>query len=133
MRAASWVLVFLAAMAPGIFAADITGIWKASLADASDPNQPRSVPPFQPTLEFKVEGSKLTGTVHFGNWLGDAEIKDGTVDGDSFSFVAIAETKSTSGTVASRWTGRIQGEEMELTMNYPRPDSELKMTAAKAQ
>jgi hypothetical protein len=132
MKAAGWALVFLAAMAASVSAADIAGTWKASLVDPNDPNQPRSIPPFKPTIEFKIEGGKLTGTVHFGNWLGDAEISEGTVDGDSFSFVTIAETKSTSGTVASRWTGRLHGDEMELTMNFPRPSSELKMTATKS-
>jgi hypothetical protein len=63
-----------------MLAADVTGKWTAeTLMGAGGAEQP--VPT---TFMFKVDGSKLTGTVV--SPLGEFEIQDGKVDGDAILF-----------------------------------------------
>jgi len=72
-------LMILGSVSP-VLAADVSGKWTAdTLMGAGGAEQP--VPT---TFTFKVEGSKLTGTVV--SPLGEFEIQDGKVDGDTILF-----------------------------------------------
>jgi hypothetical protein len=69
----------LAAFAAALFAADITGKWKAEFTTPD--GTPRSN-----TFTFKVEGSKVTGTV--AGTQDETPIQNGTLTGDDLSFTA---------------------------------------------
>lgn len=118
---APWVLVLWATLAVNASAADISGTWKAWFVGDVDA-RPRFFS--EAVLNVKVDGNKLSGTAHMGNWPGVAPISDGKIDGDKFSFTAIGKfpwTRNASGTVTTgyprlRFAGTVQGNEMTLTM-----------------
>lgn len=68
------------------------------------------------TFDLKTEGSTLTGTMTMA--FGDMEprsiqIKEGKVDGKSFSFVTVMETPN--GEFKSVWKGTIEGDTLKGT------------------
>ncbi len=76
----SIALFLLIAFATAAFALDINGKWKGSLAS---PNGD-----VETTMDFKVSGDKLTGTVT--NMYGEEQIAEGSVKGDDVNFVVNA-------------------------------------------
>lgn len=68
---------FLAMMCVSAHAADVTGTWSATF-DTQVGQQSY-------TYEFSVEGSQLTGKATSAN--GETAIENGTVDGDTVTFV----------------------------------------------
>lgn len=94
--------ILLAAVA---LAADVTGKWIASVP-GRDGNT-REVP-----YDFKVDGSKLTGTV--GGMQGRTmEIMDGKVSGDELSFRTEAEFNGNK--VTMKYKGKVMGDEIKFT------------------
>ncbi|MEO8027677.1 MAG: hypothetical protein ABI823_14440 [Bryobacteraceae bacterium] len=85
------------------FAADVAGKWTAE-------TQGRQGPMTQ-TFEFKVDGSKLTGTVAAGP--GSTEIKDGKVDGDKITFT-VTRTMGDR-TFTQMYEGTVAGDELKLS------------------
>ena len=63
------------------------------------------------TYTFKVEGKTLTGKVSTAR--GDAEIKDGKVDGDSFEF-SVERPGRDGQTMTAKYTGKIDGDTLTL-------------------
>ncbi len=63
------------------------------------------------TFDFKVNGDQLTGTV--SSPMGDQEISNGKVDGNSFSF----EIKMMNNAI--KHTGTLDGEVIKLKMEMP--------------
>ncbi len=69
------------------------------------------------TFEFKVQGNKLDGMAHVGHgWPGTAPISEGIIDGDHISFLVVGQLPSTGGYPKMRFTGTVQGDEIQLTM-----------------
>src|SRR5215467_15220956 len=88
-----------------VFAADITGTWTASFDT--------QVGVQNYTYTFKVEGNKLTG--HMKSQYSDADIQEGTVNGDDISFV---ENMTFEGMpLRIVYKGKISGDEIKLTRN----------------
>jgi hypothetical protein len=71
--------VFFALASVGAMAADFNGKWTANI---ETPMGSQTI-----TLNFHVDGAKLTGTVTSPR--GESEISEGKVDGDSISFVQV--------------------------------------------
>ena len=87
------------------FAADITGTWTASFDT--------QVGVQNYTYTFKVEGNKLTG--HMKSQYSDADIQEGTVNGDDISFV---ENMTFEGMpLRIVYKGKISGDQIKLTRN----------------
>ena len=93
---------FVVALALTVFlwAADISGKWTMQ-AQGTDI-----------TLNLKVDGAKLTGTLENSQMPGAVDIKEGKVEGDNVSFV-IERTMNESAMKIS-WKGKIAGEEIKF-------------------
>ena len=74
------------------FCADVTGKWKATLQGQNGT--------MEIVYDFKMDGSKLTGTV--ASPRGETPISDGKVEGNEISFVIATEEfrAVTKGTIA---------------------------------
>jgi len=63
------------------------------------------------TFTFKVEGGKLTGTV--SSQRGDQQISEGTISGDTVSFVVVRQ--GGQGQIKELYKGTISGNEIKFT------------------
>jgi enterochelin esterase-like enzyme len=63
-------------------------------------------------LEFKVEGSKLTGTLDNSQMPGAIEFKDGKIEGDKISFSYVRQMNGQDMKIS--WTGTLSGDEIKL-------------------
>jgi|WetSurMetagenome_2_1015567.scaffolds.fasta_scaffold14929_5 hypothetical protein len=63
-------------------------------------------------LEFKVEGSKLTGTIDNPQMPGSIEFKDGKIEGDKISFSNVRQANGQDMKIS--WTGTLSGDEIKL-------------------
>ena len=68
------------------------------------------------SVDLKVDGDVVTGTVHIGPWPGDAPIADGKVDGDRITFTATGSLSSTTGIPTCQFAADVHNGEMILTM-----------------
>jgi hypothetical protein len=87
-------------MAATVMAADITGKWTAQAQGANI------------TLDFKVEGTTLTGTLDNSQMPGAVPIKDGKIDGDNVSFTIVRKFGETEMQIL--WKGKISGDEIRF-------------------
>jgi opacity protein-like surface antigen len=102
-------------------ASDISGTWKAAI---ETPNGA-----LETTFKFKVDGNKLTGSTS-NEFMGEALISDGKVDGDSLSFTVNASFNGND--VKLNYKGAVAGDEMKLTLEIPGRDRTIEMTAKRA-
>jgi hypothetical protein len=107
MRQSVLTLVSMVLVTAGIaLAADITGKWKAEF-DGPDGSKATN------TFTFKLDGEKVTGSVHSSISGTDAAIEDGTLKGDDLSF---GITRNFGGSEAKfRYKGKVKGDEIALT------------------
>lgn len=103
------MLVSMVMMAASVvLAADINGKWKGEL-DAPDGQKVTN------TFTFKVDGEKVTGTVHSSRSGTEAPIEDGTLKGDALAFTL---TRSIEGTTMKlRYTGKVKADEIAMTVS----------------
>ena len=87
-------------------AADATGKWQAEF-DTQVGVQKYS-------FDLKAEGGKLTGKASFERMgqAGEAELRDGKVDGDTLSFVETLDFQGNS--VPITYTGKLAGDEIKF-------------------
>jgi hypothetical protein len=96
-------LTALLSLSISAFAADVTGKWTAEIPGGRGPQTT--------TFNFKVDGSKLSGSV--ATQRGDAPITEGKVDGDNISFT---QTLSFNGNdITMTYKGVVKGDTIELT------------------
>jgi hypothetical protein len=95
--------ILTALLAPA-WAADVTGKWIAQA-----PGNQGNV---DITLNFKVDGTTLTGTVD-NPQAGPADIKDGKTDGDKISFHVVRKIGENDMKVV--WKGVIAGDEIRFS------------------
>ena len=86
------------------YASDISGKWTAQV-------QGRGGQTREQTFTFKVEGSKLTGTVTGGQ--GENPISDGKIAGNDVSFTVVANFNGNE--VKSLYKGTVAGDEIKFT------------------
>ena len=96
-------LVVLAAISVA-WAADLNGKWVAQVPGQNGQTR-------ETTFNFKVEGSKLTGTV--SGRQGDNPISDGTIKGDDVSFTVVANFNGNE--IKLLYKGKVSGDELKLT------------------
>jgi hypothetical protein len=94
--------LLLAAM---VWAADVTGKWTGEMEGRN--GQKREV-----SLNLKADGDKLTGTV--GGRMGDTDISNGKIAGDTISFDVVREFNGNSMTL--HYTGKVSGDEIHFTV-----------------
>ena len=88
-------------------AADATGVWKA---DYETPDGTARTS----TFTLKADGDKLTGKV--SSQAGDADIKDGKVNGEDISFTVIRNFGGNEVTLT--YTGKVVGDEIKLKVTF---------------
>lgn len=93
-------------------AADLTGRWDGKVGDN-----------LEISLNLKVDGQKLTGTVTTP--YGEEPITDGKIKGDAFSFNVKANGNTTP------YKGKIDGDKMELTLTFQGKDMKGTLTRMK--
>ena len=107
-------LVLMLALSTIAFCADVTGKWKASFQGQNGA--------IEVVYDFKMDGSKLTGTV--SSTRGEMPISEGKVDGNDISFViATAEFRAAT-------KGTISGDEIKFKIEAG--DRTFEMTAKRA-
>src|SRR5215469_2122702 len=94
----------IAAMAALAWAADISGKWVAQVPGRGGQTR-------ETTFNFKVDGSKLTGTV--SGMRGDNPISDGKVSGDDVSFTV--KVSFNGNDVTLNYKGKVSGDEIKFT------------------
>ena len=97
-------VVILLAVLTSAWAADVSGKWIVKA--------PANQGDVEITLNFKVEGTSLTGTVD-NPQVGPADIKDGKVDGDAISFHVVRKIGENEMKIV--WKGKIAGDEIRFT------------------
>lgn len=88
-------------------AADVSGKWTAEF-DTQVGLQ-------KYTFDLKVDGEALTGTAAFERMgeKGQAELKEGKVSGDTFSFVEMLDFQGNQ--IRIEYTGQVAGDEIKFT------------------
>jgi hypothetical protein len=109
--------VFCALMA---FAADFNGKWKSSFQ--SPDGQTR-----ESTMDFKVDGDKVTGTV--SSPRGESKIEDGKVTGDTIEFTVTRNFGGNS--MKMNYKGKLTGNEIKF--NVGMGERSFEMTAKRAE
>ena len=95
---------FVLAAISTAWASDLNGKWVAQVPGRGGQTR-------ETTFNFKVEGSKLTGTV--SGMQGDNPIADGTVKGDDVSFSVSANFNGNE--FKFLYKGKVTGDELKLT------------------
>ena len=119
MRNLSITLLLSAALASPVAAQDLTGTWEIS-------TQGGRGGPQTSTLVLAQDGETLTGTmtVSLGGGGGrgggpqELEVSNGTVDGNSFSFIVTLSFQGNSFDL--NYSGTVDGDEMSGTREGPR-------------
>ena len=106
--------VALALFTTGAFAADVTGKWTAEIKTQNGDTRTQ-------TFNLKQDGSALTGTV--SSPMGETQITDGKVDGDTISFVVKVERNGNE--FKTPYTGKVSGSEIQFTSESPRGKREF--------
>jgi hypothetical protein len=115
-------VLFAAAFATAVWAADFTGTWKATI---DTPNGA-----IESTFEFKVDGAKLTGTVTSAQ-MGATPISDGKIDGDNFSFVV--KRNGPNGEFVINYKGTASGDDLKMKVEVPAFDRSFDLVAKKVK
>ena len=102
-------------------AADVSGTWKAAI---ETPNGA-----LETTFQFKVDGNRLTGSTS-NQFMGEAPISDGKVEGDNLSFTVNANFNGND--VKLNYKAKVTGDEMKLTLEIPGRDRTIEMTAKRS-
>jgi hypothetical protein len=104
LRVAFLTVCFVLAGVAVAFAADVNGKWVAQVPGRD--GQTREM-----TINLKVEGDKLTGTVSGRG--GDTPFTDGKITGDDISFTVTANFGGTE--VKLLYKGKVAGDEIKFT------------------
>lgn len=93
-------ILFLAAVSA--LAADLSGKWKGNL---KSPNGD-----LETTMDWKVDGEKLTGTVT--NMYGEEQITEGVIKGNDVSFIVMAG----GGQFKIIYKGKVEGDQVKFNV-----------------
>ena len=129
MKSARLVLILLATLLPAASASELTGTWSTWFT--ADP--PVSVTVKEVVFELIANGESLKGKAYTGSWLGIADVLEGKIDGDRFSFTLNGRSPSTGTLSAVKFEGVVDGKRLTLTVYSPHalPMSGRKVEAVK--
>jgi hypothetical protein len=119
MAKLAWLAVIGCVFALAAPAASIDGKWVAEVKTTAGNKQGAAEQTTILTFDLKASAGALTGTVTAGGRRRDRtmNITEGKIDGDSFSFTTIQQSKK--GEQKLEWRGTIQGDELKLTRGRP--------------
>jgi hypothetical protein len=102
------VTLFFALATMSALAADFNGKWTAEVPSRQGGNTTN-------TFTFKVDGSKLTGSM--STQMGDTEISNGKVEGDNISFDVVRTFNENKFTLS--YTGKAEGaDSIKFTRSF---------------
>jgi len=112
MKRALPMVVLLCVAVALAMAAPLDGKWIAKMERKSNKGQVETV---EFTLDLKVQGNQLTGTVTGGSGRRPASmtIENGKIEGNRFSFTTVQ--RSRKGEQKFIWEGTISGDELRGT------------------
>jgi hypothetical protein len=123
MRLVTGALLLFAALALSAATDDLTGTWTTIMVEPPAGSGQRPMHSYEPSFEFKLDGSKVTGRARMDEYPGNAPISDGKIDGNRVSFTMTHEQPYFSGRTplvqhytTFKCTGTLRGNEMDLTM-----------------
>jgi hypothetical protein len=93
-------IVVMLALAASVWAANIAGKWTADVQGSTV------------SLDLKVEGTTLTGTLENSQMPGAVDLKDGKIDGDNVSFTIVRKMGETEMKIV--WKGKVVGDEIKF-------------------
>ena len=96
--------IAIGVMAALAWAADVSGKWVAQVPGRGGQTR-------ETTFNFKVDGSKLTGTV--SGMQGDNPISDGKVSGDDISFTVALSFNGND--IKMTYKGKVSSDEIKFT------------------
>lgn len=108
------VMALALATAFAVCAADVDGVWKA-VYTTPDGTQRES------TFHFKADGAKLTGKL--ASQMGESEIKDGTITGESIAFSVTRNFNGNEFTM--QYKGKVAKDEIKLQVTFGDRDFEI--------
>ena len=88
------------------WAADITGTWVAQIEGRQGTREN--------TFNFKVDGTKVTGTMTAT--MGETAISEGKIEGDELSFVIIRSFGENEAKIL--YKGKVSGDEIKFTREF---------------
>jgi hypothetical protein len=111
MKILTVVLVCCFLLGGIVFAASIDGKW-VSVRKMERNGQSFTI---TQTFDLKAEGSKLTGTasIAFGEQERKVEVREGTIEGNKFSFATLMSTPN--GEFKMVYTGTVEGDSLKGT------------------
>ncbi len=112
----------LGLLAIAAMAADVAGKWKGSAPG-------RDGQPMEYNLELKADGAALSGTL--ATQMGSTPITDGKADGDNVSFKVKREFNGNA--FVMNYAGKVDGDEMKLTMTVEGREMRREMTLKRAK
>jgi hypothetical protein len=97
---------------------EIAGTWKAEMILSTSDGIPQVA--YEPTFDFKVKGTELTGVARLTSWPGDAAISDGKIDSNRITFTLLHHmsytTRGRTCYPRFRCVGTVHGNDLDLTM-----------------
>src|SRR3954471_1171111 len=113
MRLRTLILFALATVLAS--AAGLDGTWTSEMKIRAGKKSGGTERTVTVTLNLKAEGDKVTGTVMSGGKKrsSTAQIQDGKIDGNSFSFTTVRKAKK--GEEKQTWRGTIEGDTLQGT------------------
>ena len=96
------------ASAFALLSANIDGKWVAEVETKNRKGAGKQ----NVTLDLQSDGNTLTGNVSAGRRGRGAEIQNGKLDGDKFSFTTVQKNKQ--GEQKLNWTGTVSGSELKI-------------------
>lgn len=110
MQNRAWLLAAMVALSCfAASAADVNGKWVAQVPGFQGDT-------FEITFNFKAEGERLTGTI--GSAMGEREISDGKISGDSISFVLVFSPPGGEGSFKIIYKGKVSGDQIQFTQSF---------------
>ncbi len=116
MKKAIPVLALCALMATAVLAADLNGSWVVKVPG-------REGQTMEQTYTFKVEGKTLTGSVTGPR--GEAQIKDGSVNGANFTF-SVERPGREGQMMTIQYKGKLEGDTITLSTEFNGQVREMK-------
>jgi hypothetical protein len=113
MRLRTLILFGLAAVLAS--AASLDGTWNSEMKMRGGKKGGGQEQTVTVTLNLKTDGDKVTGTVVSGGKKrsATAQIQDGKIEGNQFSFTTVQKTKK--GEQKLTWHGTIEGDQLQGT------------------
>ena len=111
IRWAAFMTAVAMALAPGLSAQacdDVSGVWSVDLSMGGGHSTV--------TVTLEQDACSVAGSV-VGRTT--TEVRDGAVEGSEVSFVAVGENGATGESVAVRWVGTVEGDEISGLLHVP--------------